>query len=157
MRRLLLMAPCLALMAGCGAPSDGGSDEIVDARPALAAVTIAPTRRVVAPQPRSLPGRPRVTLTPIAADQVPAFVEDGAGGTMEPAWPVAVDIERPGPARGLDPVLQVGDRLYHDYRYTEFEVIRFVVPDASLIPDDAEIALHHGDDGAGVVLRAGTR
>jgi hypothetical protein len=139
----------LGLFAGCvdGAPPS----------PTPTISRVAPARRAPALADRAaVPIAASVAVRPAVLPQA-ELVEDGGGRRIAPIRPVAIDVTGRWPARALDPVLEVGDRRFRDYRYVGIDVLRFVAADASLVPDDAEIAIGYGDEhpgGSRIVVRA---
>jgi hypothetical protein len=73
--------------------------------------------------------------------------EDGEGNTVEAVSPVAIDITAQAwPVRALDPVLHVGGLGFHHYTFPRMNVLRYVVADGSILPDDTEVWIQYGGD-----------
>lgn len=73
--------------------------------------------------------------------------EDGQGNTVEAVEPVAIEITAQAwPARALDPVLHVGNLGFHHYTFPRMNVLRYVVADGSIIPEDTEAWIQYGGD-----------
>ena len=122
----------------------GCLDAADDAAPALAERRLAAGPRRRAPRPRVLRPR-RPTRLGLSITRLPSSAAQAA-----PVASLAIDVTGPLPARGLDPVLHVGDRELRDYVYVQPDVLRFVTDQ---VPPGAAVTLSYGAEG--VVLRAG--
>jgi hypothetical protein len=132
-----LIALSLVLAPAC-LQHDPDDDRVLDS-----AIT-GPTRR--APRvAEPLPGTPpAVTVARRSASAASAmFAEDGAGGQVAATDPVVFEVRGPIVARGMDPVLHVGDRVFRQGRPDGRGLIRFVAADAALVPADAEVVVRY--------------
>jgi len=95
------------------------------------------------------PALRKVEVLEVATVSLPAqAAEDGRGNRLEATAPVALDItaER-WPGRALDPVLHIGDRTFHEYRFPAPGVMRFVLTEGAFLVDpNHTIFLQYGDD-----------
>jgi hypothetical protein len=81
--------------------------------------------------------------------------EDGRGNVVPAAHPVALDvIAQAWPGRGLDPVLEVGDRVFRHYRHPGPGVLRYVAADRGALPEGAPVRLRWGEDPGNAVAVA---
>jgi len=161
-RRLFFMAS-LVLTASCDPTAlepNAAEHQALSAQPALKLV--GPSRKAPPTAFPTAAWRNRTPQTSMAAldpAQLPALVEDGLGGLMPPRRPLAIEIKGHVPIGAQDPMLRVGERVFRDYSFPVPGVIRFVVADASMVPDNAEVGLTYGthtrgSDQSGMILRA---
>ncbi|MCK9462046.1 MAG: hypothetical protein M0R80_20660 [Proteobacteria bacterium] len=91
----------------------------------------------------------------VGADEERA--EDGRGGTIAAARPVAIEITAEAwPVRALDPVLHVGDLEFRHYTFPRLNVLRYVAADRALLPAGAAAWIQYGDDAASRIEVAGS-
>jgi hypothetical protein len=132
-----LLALTLALSAAC-LPHDPDDD------PAIAVAISGPTRRAPRVAEPVIPGSATVTIERRTASiGSPMFAEDGAGGRVPATDPVVFEVRGPIVARGMDPVLHVGDRVFRQGRPDGRGVLRFVAADAALVPAGAETVVRY--------------
>ena len=111
------------------------------------------------------PGTPRDDQPPAAPPPAPARDlrlevhaidaaqgEDGHGNVVPATHPVALDVIADAwGGRGLDPVLEVGDRIFRHYRHPGPGVLRYVAADGGALPAGAPVRLRWGEDSANSV------
>jgi hypothetical protein len=146
----LLVVSCL--LFGCGADPQH-AEEAAGAPPENASVVIESNdelgthRTEASASTEESPAVTRVPLVLSALSNVDA--EDGAHHTAPAEHAVAFDIDgRLVPARALDPVLHVGQRTLHAYRFPRPGIMRFVLDRARLPEDGVEVYVQFGDDFA---------
>ncbi len=114
----------------------------------LAPYSLAPESPEPGPDPEPDPEPPSLPDYSVHVHEVPvAQAEDGQGKTVPATDARALDLHGPVfPVRALDPVLHVGDLHFHHYTFPAKGVLRYIVADAALLPEGAEVFLQWGDD-----------
>ncbi|MFT7518775.1 MAG: hypothetical protein ACI9MC_000907 [Kiritimatiellia bacterium] len=74
------------------------------------------------------------------------LAEDGRGHQIASKNPVTVEIETDGwPGRAMEPALHVNDLRFYVYTHSSPTTLRFVVADASLLPEYADASVIYGE------------
>lgn len=111
---------------------------------ASAVAVAGPTRRAPQVAAPVMPGSATVTVERRTASiGSESFAEDGAGHRVPAIDPVVFEIRGPIVARGMDPVLHVGDRVFRQGRTDGRGVIRFVAASAALVPVGADVVVRY--------------
>ena len=101
-----------------------------------------------APPPTAGARNLRLAVHPIDAAQG----EDGRGNVVPAVHPVALDVIADAwPGRGLDPVLEVGERVFRHYHHPGPGVLRYVAADGRALPEGAPVRLRWGEDSGNAV------
>jgi len=101
-----------------------------------------------APPPTAGAQNLRLDVHPIDAAQG----EDGRGNVIPAVQPVALDVIADAwPGRGLDPVLEIGDRVFRHYHHPGPGVLRYVAADGGTLPEGAPVRLRWGEDSGNAV------
>jgi len=107
------------LIAACGVPDVAQQVPPEAAADAPAAIAAPPTSAITA------------SIASLAARELP----DGLGGTIAAKAPVALSLGGGWGGRALDPVLVVGERRFTEYEYPAPGVLRYTLPERSLLEE----------------------
>jgi hypothetical protein len=133
-----LLALSLILVPAC-LHHDPDDDLALDAD-----ATRGPTRRAPRVAPAPATGAAAVIVERRSASAAATrYAEDGAGGRAPATDPVVFEVRGPIVARGMDPVLHVGDRVFRQGRPDGRDLSRFVAADAALVPEGAPVVVRY--------------
>jgi len=159
MRLMTISTWTLALLVGvgiCGCPKAELPDgETADDIPIAASQTAPAADQPAEPDEPAAPPMRKAAVV-IGVEVLPVEVaqaEDGHGQLVDAVAPVAIEIAAEAwPVRALDPVLRIGELQFRKYTFPRINVLRYVVADRGILPDDAEVTVQYGDDVASRVV-----